>query len=173
MSRRKPPSAFLNCETKEAFLVALQQELCSRHLTEAEFSAARLLCKMKGWDTPSSEKSEATVAPEVKTPGVAPSSGGDGMWHTQEDSGWSRGLTPEELMAKYNALADDLKAERTAALATGNFPLGLGCSMGRYVMIGVLVPNGTYRNLCIKPPCTVEKLAALIAEPDPRTVDHW
>ena len=171
MSRRKP-SPFTNCETKEGFLVALQSQLASGKLTEAEFNAARLLCKLKGWDAPPSETSEASVAPEVNPPTVAPVSGGDGLWHWRQDSGapWSRGLTTEEMVAEYNSQAiPGMKAAR-AEYDRAGIP---SYRRGRYWAIGVLTPKGFNQNLCVELPCTVEKLDALNAEPDPRSLPHW
>jgi len=103
---------------------------------------------------------------------------GDGMWHWREHNGedwltwiltekakgvhvpqkpWSRGLTAEEMALEYNDQAARAADDRS----------------GRYLALAVLTPKGFNQNLCVELPCTVEKLDALNAEPDPRSLPHW
>jgi hypothetical protein len=167
VSRRKP-SPFQNCETKEAFLVALQQQLASGKLTAQEYGAAKLLCKLKGWGDPA-ETPEASVAPEV-TPSVAP--GGDGFWHWREDSKnpWSPPLTTEQMAETYNRVAaEGIAATCAAAVAAGQPPY----KYGRYVSVGVLTPKGVNTTICCELPCTVQDLDNLNEEPPRDINDPW
>lgn len=169
---KKKQSPFEGITTREQFTEALQQSLASGRLTEAGFNAARLLCKMKGWDTPPSEASEALVAPEVK-PGtvVAPVSGGDGFWYWREDSKkpWSGPLTTTEMVDKYNELAAAGLEEIRAAIASG-VPR---YRVGRYTSIAILKPSGENDCICCEPPCTLEMLDALNAKPPRSLNDPW
>jgi hypothetical protein len=167
MSRRKP-SPFTNCETKEGFLVALQSQLASGKLTEAEFNAARLLCKLKGWDTPS-KTSEASVTPEVTIPTVAP--GGDGNWYWRENLGshvyraWN-GIdaatmpNPDSKPWHGPFTADEMVAEANRITAEGR-------------EFNVKTPRGNLFPIWCEPPCTLEKLESINAAPARSLNDPW
>ena len=171
MSRRKP-SPFQNCETKEGFLAALQQGLASGTLTAVDLNAAKMLCKLKGWDIPS-ETSEA-VTPTVSAPGgdvFPPRNTVRGFWHWRENSKspWSPPLTTEQMVAEYNRVAAEGMAAIRAAIEAGQ-PRH---TIGRFISVGVITPKGLSDVICCELlPCTVDHLEEIDSRP-PRDPNQW
>jgi len=193
--RKRKPSPFQNCETKEDFLAALT----SGKLTPADYGVAKMLCKMKGWDTPE-ETSEASVTPEV-TPTVAAPSGGDGFWYWRDDidgdreaviqvlnanvdyprKSWREGpltkkqwqgpLTTAEMATKYNEIA---AANSEAVMSTGDENVRRWLYIcGRNWNVDVITPKGLSTGICCELPCTVAYLEAKDEEPPRDINDPW
>ena len=171
MSKRKP-SPFQNCETREAFLDALQQSIASGKVTPAVYGAAKMLCKMKGWDIPAETVS---VTPTVESPTLAtPVSEGDGLFHWRDypashaDCRDWHGCrhSPTELgsCATVEQLLVELQ-KVTPVPSAMNF----GSTVNR---IFITTPNGRHEVAYAGEAASLSELENLSALP-PLPADHW
>ena len=152
-------------------------ELAPAFLTEADFNAARLLCKLKGWDTPLAETSGASVvAPEVTIPTIAtPVTEGDGDWHWK-DYPASHAYCPDwhECRHSPTELGSCATVEQLLAELQKVTPVQSVMNSGtRITRIFITTPNGrhemAYAGEAASSLSELENLSAL----PPLDADHW